>query len=310
MSRRDLVIMVNPGAGAGYDERRIEGLRAIAGSRAVLFSTGDRALLDAVARGVYERGADNVAIVGGDGTISTVLSALYQAYKGDPLPRVALLRGGTMNTIANSFGVMRASPEDLLSRLLASASSTLVERATVQVEGRLGFIVSAGTMVGFLKVLYEQQGTKQGPLGALRLLAKGSFQAAIGGQLIEGLEAPLSAALRLDGVEEPMRRYTVLGAGTIEQAGLGFRPFPQARECQDRIQLFAFHGSMQSLTRQLPSIRRGLPVPKSLGFAPLVRTLDIETAGEPIEYALDGELLQGGSKLKLQAGPALEIRLP
>jgi diacylglycerol kinase family enzyme len=308
--RNDLAIVLNPSAGGGYDERRVEALRAIAGSSGVVFSTGQRELLDAVAQGVRERRVATVAIIGGDGTVSNVLTALHNAYRGDPLPRVALLRGGTMNTIANSFGVARAQPEELLRRLVSSPSYTLIERATVQVENRLGFFFCAGAMVGFLRVLYASEGPKQGPLGALRLLAKGSFQAFAGGQLLTRIESPLSATLRIDGVEHPARRYAVLGAGTIEQAGLGFRPFPLANECQEQMQMFAFLGTTQALVRQLPSIRRGLPAAKGLAIAPLIRTLEIETSGEPIEYALDGDIYETGSALRVDTGPTLEIRLP
>jgi diacylglycerol kinase family enzyme len=306
----ELAIVLNPGAGARYDERRIESLRTILGPRGVLFSTGKRDLLEAVTQGARERGVGTVGIIGGDGTVSSVLSALHRAYGTEKLPRVALLRGGSMNTIANAFGVPRKQPEELLRRLLASPSVTIIERACVKVEDRLGFLFSAGTMVGFLRALYEIPHGDRGPIGALKLLAKGSFQAFAGGTLIERIETPLSAVLQIDAETHPLRRYTVLAAGTIDQAGLGFRPFPLAAECRDRLQVFAFHGSIQSLARQLPSIRRGQPVAKGLGFAPLAKRLLIESDGAPIPYALDGDLHEAESTLLVEAGPKLEIRLP
>ena len=60
----EVVIVLNPNAStAGYDERRIEGLRAIAGSRAVLFVTEERGLVDAVIEGARERGVQTVGII-------------------------------------------------------------------------------------------------------------------------------------------------------------------------------------------------------------------------------------------------------
>jgi diacylglycerol kinase family enzyme len=306
----EIAIVLNPSAGGGqlYPEHRVAALRAIAGAHGVLFSTVDRELVEAVADGVRERGVGTVAIIGGDGTVSSVVSALQRAFAGARLPPIALLRGGTMNTIANSLGVSRRQPEELLRRLVAAKPAEPLRRATVKVDGRVGFLFSTGIMVGFLKVLYRSSESEQGPLGALRLLGKGSWQALTGGQLIEEIETPLLATLTVDDEVHPPRRYTVLGAATVEQVGLGFRPFTRAGECADQFQVFAFHGSTQSLVRQLPRIRRGLPMVKGLGFDPVARRLQIETAGEPIAYALDGDLREGGPKVVVELGPQIEIR--
>jgi diacylglycerol kinase family enzyme len=307
----EVAIVLNPTAGGGqrYPDHRVDALRAIAGPQGVLFATGDRELVDAVAEGVRERGVGTVAVIGGDGTVSGVLTALDRAFGSAPMPRIALLRGGTMNTIANSLGVPRRQPEELLRRLLAAPAAKTLRRATLKVGGRIGFLFSTVIMVGFLKVLYRSDELKQGPLGALRLLGKGSWQAVMGGELIEQIETPLLATLRVDEEQHPPRRYTVLGAATVEQVGLGFRPFARASECVDQFQMFAFHGSTQSLVRQLPRIRRGQPIAKGLGFDPLARRLQIETGGEPIPYALDGDVHEGGADLLVELGPQVEIRM-
>jgi len=306
-----VAVLLNPRSGGGaFDERRIEGLRAIAGSRAVLFVTEERELVQAVAEGVLERGVETVGVIGGDGSVSGVLTALRNAYGPAPLPHIALLRGGTMNTIANSLGVRRGKPEDLLRRLLATPTTPLIERNTLVVENRLGFLFTGAVMVGFLRALYASEHGDRGPLGALKLLARGSFQTFAGGELLSTMEHPLVATLRVDGEQHPQRRYSVLGAATVEQIGLGFRPFPRAAEGRDQFQLFAFHGPLQALARQLPRIRRGLPIQKGMGFDPLARHLVIETAGEPIPYALDGDIFEAGSKLSVQAGPRVLVHLP
>ena len=310
MSRSsELTIVLNPKAAGGgrYGEARIEGLRTIAGSGAAIFVTSNRELTDAVAEGVRERGVGTVGIIGGDGTVSNVIGALHRAFGNAPLPRLALLRGGTMNTIANSFGLPRRQPEELLRRLLAARSSDVARRATLKVEDRVGFMFSAGVMAGFLKALYSSVPGNPGPLSAFRLLAKGSWQALSGGP-VEEIETPLLATLTVDAEVHPARRYTVFGAATVEQVGLGFRPFTRAHECLDQFQVFAFHASMQALVRQLPRIRRGLPVTKGLGFDPLARRLVIDGDGKPIAYGLDGELYEAAGQLTVDVGPQIEIR--
>src|SRR5438128_2499711 len=44
-----------------------------------------------------------LAINGGDGTISRTLTAFIHEYDGLPLPKVVLLRGGTINVLAKNL---------------------------------------------------------------------------------------------------------------------------------------------------------------------------------------------------------------
>jgi hypothetical protein len=164
-------------------------------------------------------------------------------------------------------------------------------------------------MVGFLDVMYESRESGQGSLRVLTLLARGSWHALTGGELIERIETPLQATLRIDAEEHPERRYTVLAAGTIESIGLGFRPFPRADECQNQFQVFAFHASLQSLARQLTRLRRGQGIQKGLGFEPLARALEIDTGEAGFRYALDGDIHEAKGALKVEVGPKLEIRV-
>lgn len=302
----ELAILLNPGAGsASAGERGAERLRSLAAGRGAVFSTGEREMTDAVAEGVRERGVGTVAIAGGDGTISAVLSALHRAYGDAPLPRIALLRGGTMNTIANALGIPQGTPEKLLPKLLAKPGGPVLERATLKVDGKLGFLFSAGVMVGFLDALY---GTgHKGRLAALGLLARGSVESLMGGGLIEKIETPVTATLRIDDTQHPARRYVALGAGTVPQVGLGFRPYARCEERTDAFQVFAFHGTVQMLARELPRIRRGLPVTEGLGFSPLAKRLSIDADTDTVRYALDGDVHDTDSPLTVEVGPTVRL---
>lgn len=307
-SSSTVAIVLNPTAGEQRtDERRLKSLRALAGPRAVIFATEERGLVEAVAEGVKERGVDTVGVIGGDGTIAFVLSALTRAFGEARMPRIALLRGGTMNTTANALGVPRREPEELLRRLLAGPPAAGIKQATLRVGDRVGFLFSTGAMVGFLDMLYEARRQKLGTR-ALSLLARGGWDALTGGELVERIEQPVLARLQVDTVEHPLRRYTLLAAGTFERIGLGFRPFPRAETGGGRFQLFAFHASLQALALQLPRIRRGAPMPDDSGFDPLARRLEIHTEGAPIRYALDGDLYQAqDNTLVVETGPSLEV---
>src|SRR5262245_44872561 len=66
------------------------------------------------------RRADPVVIFicGGDGTLRQTLTHLLASYAPDPLPKIAVLRGGTMNTVATSLEIYR-TPEEHLTYLLS-----------------------------------------------------------------------------------------------------------------------------------------------------------------------------------------------
>src|SRR5687768_275022 len=88
--------------------RRAELLGYIVGERGQLEITNTLADLERVAHEFREKKIHTLAISGGDGTICRTLTALIHAYGEVPLPRVALLRGGTINVLANNLGIKGA----------------------------------------------------------------------------------------------------------------------------------------------------------------------------------------------------------
>src|SRR5579872_2830985 len=93
---------------------------------------------------------DVLGISGGDGTNHVTLTGFIDVYGGHALPEVAFLRGGTMNTVANSIGVRRERPEGLLGRLVRAyaerASEPLcnVERRLMRIGDTYGFLFGTG----------------------------------------------------------------------------------------------------------------------------------------------------------------------
>ena len=61
---------------------------------------------------------DIIGINGGDGSLHVVVTAFAKVYKDAPLPKFAILRGGTLNTIAAGLGIKGTLPlaEEELSR--------------------------------------------------------------------------------------------------------------------------------------------------------------------------------------------------
>ena len=64
------------------------------------------------------QGIDTVGILGGDGSISIVLTSLYKVY-GSRLPKILALHGGTINIVAENLGInKKESPIEILTNFL------------------------------------------------------------------------------------------------------------------------------------------------------------------------------------------------
>src|SRR4051812_22856783 len=98
---------------------RMSLLGYILGAKGQLEVTNTLEDLGRVARDFKEKGVTILAINGGDGTICRTLTAFIKEYgeTGTPLPQVALLRGGTINVLANNLRI-KGSPEQVLYRLV------------------------------------------------------------------------------------------------------------------------------------------------------------------------------------------------
>ena len=83
--------------------------------------------LDELAR----EGIDVLAINGGDGTVSTVLTRLFEARPFETLPALALLSGGTTNMNAADVG-LRGKPGRALERLMRRAAEGGLDPLTVE----------------------------------------------------------------------------------------------------------------------------------------------------------------------------------
>ena len=239
MPRGDLEIIVNPHARRGAAERAAAALRGRlpATVRLHVPRTGDA--LSESCREIRARRSSTIAIVGGDGTLHRVLTALHETYGDDPLPAIALLRGGTMNTVANALGVPRRGMATLLRRALATHAgepSGFVVRPTMRCEGKLATLFGVGVVPAFLEAYYATGNPS--PIHAAKVLAAALAQKRSEGPLWRSLTGGVEAGLTLDeGASYPRERVLAIAAGTIDQIGLGFRPFHRAFETEDAMHL-------------------------------------------------------------------------
>jgi diacylglycerol kinase family enzyme len=269
---------------------------------------------------------DVLAISGGDGTNHVTLTGFLDVYGGATMPQVALLRGGTMNTVANSVGVRRGRPEGLLGRLLrgyaerANAPLENVERHVMRIAPRAdgnggaggkahyGFLFGTGVVAGFLAEYYRD--LEPTPLVAAKTLARAVGSALVHGDMIRRMAAPFHGSVTLDdGSTWPQREYLTVTAGTIAHIGLNFKPFRRYDERPAAFQILGIYASPTSIVVELPRIHQAEPMRPGKAYDALATRAIVRsaTAEGPMRYMIDGDLHESPGELEVAIGPRVRL---
>ena len=304
-------VVLNANAGrTRRDPGLAERLRAHLTAADLVVATRSPDELVATAERFLAQGVTLLAVVGGDGSASVTLSAFARVYAPATLPPVALLRGGTMNTVANGCGVSRGSPDSLLSSLASRVRAGVAlhssARSTLAIGDRFGFLFGTGVVEGFLHAYYAH-GTPT-PLSAAGVLARGVASAIVGGALVRRIASPCRATVHFaDDTHWPLQDYLTVAAGTVDQIGLGFRPFLRCDERPESFHILGIYAPVMALARQLPRIRLARPMHPGHALDRVTDHATIRFASGVARYMLDGELFETPGDLTLRAGPTIAI---
>ena len=287
-------------------------LRALLGDEGeVLDASTPEELARAVERFRAAR-IDMLGVNGGDGTAHVVLGAFARAFGAGPLPTVALLRGGSMNTVARGNGI-RGTPEAILQRILvrrrAGLAQPLVERDLLAVAGDgepevHGFLFGTGCAVAFLEAYYAPPGPS--PARGAWLAARAVGSALAGGRLARALARRETIAVTADGEPWPKRDYLAVLAGSSPELGFGFRPFARCGEQPGFFHAVGVTASAYRTALALPAIRLGRPWRRRVAMDAVVRQLVLEPAA-PLRFTVDGDLYLARERLRVATGPALRL---
>jgi diacylglycerol kinase family enzyme len=256
-----------------------------------------------------------VACAGGDGTNHVTISGLVEVYQGKKLPYFAMLRGGTMNTVANSFGIPRLKPEKLLARAMraygrrALKPLRFVEPNLLRVGNHYGFIFGTGAIYGFIAEYNRRE--LRSPGWAARVLGTAVASAFVGGETIKRVAQRWEGQVRFDdGTAFPERDYLSIGASTCGQIGLGFTPFYRSGEIPDRFHILGIHASPGAFIAGLPRIWRA----KSLGggrtYEKVAARARLVPSHDRVPYMLDGDVYDHRGELEVSSGPRIRIVIP
>ena len=286
--------------------------RACIRGGARVHETADLAELDRVADALARAGTDGVLLAGGDGSYMAGVSALARAF-GARLPRVGLLPGGTVGTIARNFG-LASEAHAWAERLVLAACAGAVAvtpKATLRIaappeKDRVGFIFGAGLVARFFDEYY---GAEDPSLGAAAGIAARVFAGSLVGtafaRRVLGRE---QARLEVDGVEQANRAWSLVLASVVRDVGLHVLATYRAGESMERFHVVASGMSPHALGLQAPRVLLGRamrPRPGEAAVDALARTLRLSFE-QPSGFVLDGELLRA-REVTLSAGPVLPL---
>jgi diacylglycerol kinase family enzyme len=257
---------------------------------------------------------DLLAVNGGDGTGHVVLTAFARVYDGAPLPRLLLLRGGAMNTVAHGHGI-RGGPDSILREVLIRRRHGFplrtVSRDLLRVEAdggapRYGFIFGTGAVVTFLEAYYKDR--HPSALTAAILLARAIGSAVAGGTFAEALTRRERLRVETDGEAWPDGSYLGLIAGTTPDIGFGFKVFHRCDEQPGFFHAVGITASPVQLALALPRIRWGRPWRRRHAQDEVARELIID-AQQP-RFTIDGDLYAAEERVRVSTGPGVEVVIP
>jgi len=289
------------------DPSRIRRLGYLIGAHGSAQATRSLDDLHRVCEDFHKERIDVLGISGGDGTLHHTLTAMIRAYGPDPLPPVAILRGGTMNTVATSFGIRGQTPR-LLFELIDKHSRGLpfdtFSTPLLRVGDAFGFIFGNGLIYNFLEAYYETGDPS--PAVAARLLAAGSASALVGGALARRLYRRVHAQVTVDGEVWARQDFGVIAAAVVEQIGLGFRPFYRLHDRPGCFQILGIHTDVVGFISELPRIFAGAPMRRDKVIDSLATEVVIQSDSE-IGYTVDGDTYVVRDRLELGVGPRVTL---
>lgn len=274
--------------------------------------TGSPEELDVALERLRKLAVEQLLLVGGDGTVGGSLTPLLRVFAagGLPFPSVTLSRGGTINTIARSLEAAH-SPEEALMKLLDEAPPRLdTVRPLVEVEpenapARAGMIFVSGVAARWLELYYE--GEDLGPGAAAALVGRIARSALTGTRLARELFERRRVAISVDGEGlAEAESFTVMGASTVRDIGLGFRPFRTAGSDPERIHFLYTDAGPVRVSLELPTQRLGLHGPASCLRHHPARTVELRFAA-PEAWSVDADLFPPAQTLRISAGPQVRF---
>ncbi len=300
-------VVVNPHS-KQYKENpeKMKRLGFIVGDRGDFASTQNLLDIRCVAERFRDRDIDILALSGGDGTNHRTLTTFIEVYGQKPLPKIAMLRGGTLNTVAFSCGV-RGTPESNLSNLLfkyhEDEEFETTQVTMTKINNFYGFIWGCGVIYRYMESYYQLgQGS---PLNAALTLGHAMGSALVNGPFACRMFERMQGEVAVNGQAWPFKNYSAIYTGSVEYLGLGFRVFYHAHD-PGKFHAVGFSLPPRNVLPYVPAMFIGRPsgCPNLLEAAASQMVVQLN---QPVPYTIDGDLHEPHDRFEIGIGPRLTV---
>ncbi len=273
--------------------------------------------LEKVCQEFCERKINLVGIVGGDGSIGLVLSNLLKAYRNkQSLPKILLLKGGTINFLASNLGMKTSALtclHDSLFFIKKQISFHEVAIKTLEVNGRLGFIFAGGIACSFLEEFYKNKTNSFGAaVSVSKYLVDGLFAGRINGSfkklvkpealLITTKPNPLWEKKKSSPTKED---YTLVFASTVPSLPLHFKLFRKINLGSGTAEMLVITEKGAHLLKGIFKVLAGGNLIHNKGVDSVIFKESTIQSDLKLNYSLDGDLfLAEDNKIEIKLGPS------
>ncbi len=301
----NLGVISNPKSRKNRKNKKIiKKLKAIVGKDGKVFQTNTLDDIYKVAEIFKARKIEVLGINGGDGTIHVTLSIFIKVYEDQELPKIAILRGGTMNTIANSIKSQKGTPKEILRNIIEKYNSdtpfTETQRNILKVNNDYGFIFGNGIIYNFLEIYYKSKDPS--PLIAAKTLVGSALKSFVNKR--SSLFKKIRIEIETDDIKWVNNKFLAVAALGVREMGLGFAPGARIKDDPNKFYIFAFSNGPMALLRSLPKLWLGYSF--SGGVAQEKITSKVVLRSEkPMPYTIDGEMHSPYKEITITKGPRI-----
>jgi diacylglycerol kinase family enzyme len=169
---------------------------------------------------------------------------------------------------------------------------------------QFGFTLATGYLHRFFETMHRTEGNSPGKVATLLASMFGAFF--LGSSRIDEMFRCEPARICIGNQWLDWPDSNGIAAATMEQVGMGIRPFSRAAEAEGCFHAMVFRITPSRFARVAFSFARG-----RLGDHPqhVDRVTDrlVVEADTPIPYAFDGDLFRAGTRLEITSGPRLSL---
>jgi diacylglycerol kinase family enzyme len=244
--------------------------------------------------------------VGGDGTLSTVLTAACQCWSAQQLPAILPLCAGTMNMVAIDVRGYSEKPFDTLKRIVNAyrVHHQLPKKRyafLLSNTGRAGFIGGMGIPTRFLSHYYS---SGEGIWAAANSIFQYSAAVFLDNAFSKKMFKPIKVRLSIDDAAAEVKEINVILGLTVNRLPLGFQ-IGTAKQGEGMSLIYG-NANARSLIANLPLIYQGF-LPAGVGATRVTcQRFSIELM-EPQPWQSDGDILPATTTLSMDASWGVDL---